>query len=388
MKSTDNHPEDVLRDALRAKAGDAIADLTFEEIRRNARTQQRRTTRRTALLVAAAVAVAVGVPTAYLLRPSNNEPAPAPQPTQSPTASPSATAAADHGLAAIPRGADPTVAYFRDGLVHEPDGSTTHLPGEATDVVEFTPYHGGWFVLDSVGGLVQYDSSGAVVLRSHQEGASLAVTPDQMRTAFLVDNHIRAGISTGMGEGESDLQVGAGASMAGLIGDDRVVYNSASGVVASDFAGRATILHGLSSAFATSAGHNLVGGVAPDGTSGRVVSADTGGTLWTSAWQPMAFSPDGRYVAASLFSENSDTTDVAILDAQSGSVVSRLSLTDRHLSQAGPLTWEQSDGALLVDVQDAHGQAVLRIGRDGTVTRATDVDGATFGMSWAFAVTP
>lgn len=385
--------EDLLRRTLTDKVGEVTCDFTLDDIRRDAAARRHHSRWRTAGAVAAAAVVLVGIPTALYVHATGDDPdpTPLPSPTSSqslpPSPSPTRTTSTVTGLDAISRGPDPAVAWVRDGVVHEPDGSTSQLPAGATDVTQFTPYHGGWIVLDSVGGLVQYDSSGTVVRRSHTGESALAVSFDQMRTAFQVDGHIRVGITTGMGEGESDLAAADGGRLVGLLGDDRVVYGSRAGIVVSDLTGHLQTLDGLSSADATSGSNDLVGGIGKDGTSGAVVSVRTRSVLWVEPWQPRAFSPDGRYVVAVLAPE-SEATDIAILDAQSGSVVARASLADLGVSQFGVPVWEDSDQAVLVGVQDASGQAVLRLARDGTVSRATDVEPVSEMPAWIFATTP
>jgi hypothetical protein len=111
-----------------------------------------------------------------------------------------------------------------------------------------------------------------------------------------------------------------------------------------------------------------------------------GHVLWTGTWLPRAFSPDGRDVAA--VSPEADATDLAILDARTGAVVSRVSLRDRGLSQVGRPVWEESDGAVLMQVAGDTTQAVLRLTRDGQVTLASDVEPSAALPMWFFGTTP
>lgn len=388
-----NSTEDLLRATLAEKAAEGAVDLTFSEIRDAGARRRGQIRRRRVGYLAAAVVAVVAAPAGVLVlagRDHAGPPTPAtttsitPTPTPSGTSTPSPTLA---GLDAVRRGADAKVTYLHDGVVHQPDGSTSRLPQAAQDVVDFTPYHGGWIVLDSAGGLVLYDNTGSVAERSDSGEPALAVSADQLSTAYQVGDHIKIGISTGMGDGTTSLPIPNGARLVGFVGGDRVVYDSPSGVVVRDPAGASTTLSGLSGADATSAGDDLVGGTAKDGTSGRVVSSSTGKTLWTSSWQPRAFSPDGRYVVAVL-APDSEATDVAILDGRSGSLVSRVSLADLGVSQLGRPIWEDSDGAALIGVEDAHGQALLRLDTAGRVTRATNIVPAADAPAWIFAAQP
>jgi hypothetical protein len=352
---------------------------------------RRRTSRRTVALAAIAVLVAVGAPTALLLRGDDGAPAmtPRPSPTRPSTSTPSPAAPVD--LAAIPRGADPGIAYLRRGVVHEPDGSTVRLPAAATDVTQFTPYHGGWLTLDSNGFVIQLGNDGTVVRRSPQGEARLAVSADQMRTAFQLGGRILVGITTGMGEGETEYPIRSnGRGLAGFVRGG-LAYNALPGAVrVIDDRDDETVVSGIYGADATSSGSDLVGGVSvTDGTSGRVVDVRTDRVLWTSAWQPRAFSPDGRYaVGVKGPAPESEATDVAVLDARTGKVIASVSLEDRGLTQLGAPVWEEPGHAVLVGVRTGTGQAELRLTRGGKVTRATDVVPADDTPAWLFATQP
>lgn len=373
--------EELLREALRAKAGEATTDLTFEEIRRGGVARQRRSGRRTALLVAASVVVAVGAPTAFLLRPGDGTPSPAPQPTSSATPTPAPTPTRAPGFDGIRRGADPRVPFLHDGVVHEPDGSTLRLPTD--DVTQFTPYHGGWLTISSSGALTLWDGSGSTQWVMEGECA-LAVSADQLQTAYGVPGEVHVGISTGMGEGETLTDVGD-ARLVGFVSDG-VVITGATDQVGYVAQGARHPIPNLSEADATSSGSDLVGGLAPDGLSGRVVDL-AGHVKWTSDWQPRAFSPDGRYVAA-VHGTDGASPELAILDARTGDVVSQVLLGARGLAQVGRPVWEESDGAVLMQVQSATEQAVLRLRLDGTITLASDVEPSATLPMWFFGTTP
>jgi hypothetical protein len=367
-----NH-EDLLRETLRAKAASASVGLTLDDVRRDASRRRSRSRRTTVAVLAAAAAIAVGIPAAILLRPAGDEVSPAPSP--SPTAATTSSSPWPEGLEGIDRGRDLQVTYLRGRVVHQPDGSTSRLPAGATDVAAFTAYHGGWIVLDSVGGLAQYDNAGTVVLRSRTGEAGLAVSGDQMRTAFLFGGHVHVGIATGMGEGETDLPVGGNARLVGFLGDSVVLNaNPDSPHVVDPGTRRTTLVPGLESAWCTEASGDLVGGTIGGDQRGRVVSMSTGRTQWTGDWVPEAFSPDGSHVLAVPVSSMNDPDTVAILDSRTGRVVSQFSLAARDLAQAGRVVWEPAGDAVVFDVRETQAteQAVLRLELDGTVTLATD----------------
>ena len=73
--------EDLLRDTLHAKADEAAARLTVDDVRRGVLERHRHARRRMVLVAAAAaVLAAVAVPSALLLRPDDGTPSPAPSP--------------------------------------------------------------------------------------------------------------------------------------------------------------------------------------------------------------------------------------------------------------------------------------------------------------------
>lgn len=381
MRIDQGDAEDLLRSTLRGKAQEAHATLTLDDVKRGVSARRRHTGRRTTLLVAAAVLVAVGVP-AVLLHSGGGRPSPAPAPTPTPTPTPA-------GLAAIPRGADPRVSYLHDGRVHEPDGTTVRLPGR-DDPTQFTPYHGGWLTVSDTGTLTEWDSSGSTVLVMEGE-SQLAVSADQLSTAYSVPGEIHVGLTTGMGETEATYSVGT-SQLVGFVRDsksyDDVVFTGGDGgQVGYIDRGARHVVGGLSQADATSSGSDLIGGLAPDGVSGRVVNLD-GDVQWTSAWRPRAFTPDGRYVAAVLTDQDGNGTDLAILDGRTGDVVTQVSLHDRGLVQSGSPVWEDSDSAVLLQVEDARGDAVLRLTAPGGLTLASDVEPKADLPMWFFATTP
>jgi hypothetical protein len=384
-----NH-EQLLREALAAKATEASVDLTLDDIRRSAGRRRWQTRRRVGAVLAVAAALVVGIPAAILLRPAGDGVSPAPAP--SPTAPTTSSSSSPEGLDGIARGKDPQVAYLHGREVHQPDGTTARLPYGSSFVAGFTAYHGGWLLLDDLGGLRQYDNTGALVLRSQTGEAALAVSADQMRTAFVYGGHLRVGIATGMGQGESDLPVGNNARLVGFLGDSVVLngYPDSPHVV-DPGTGHTARVPGLEIAWCTAAGGDLVGGTVDSDGRGRVVSTSSARTLWTGDWVPDAFSPDGSRVLAVPVSSLNEPDEVAVLDARTGTVLARFSLAARDLAAAGRPVWEPSGDAVLFDVRETQGaqQAVLRLAVDGTVTRATDpapLNGDAPG--WVFATRP
>jgi hypothetical protein len=397
--------EDRLRQALRREATHADHLGTgFEQVRARAVRVRRRRRVAVATLAAAAVAV-VTVPTALLLQgdrdagapPTHQPTTPTPSVSPSPTPpTPSATTAPSPSagplvLSAMTQGPAPQATYLDGRAYVALDGSRTTIPGQRP-VQDATPYHGGWLVVDADDGhLYQYDNTGKET--DLGRNGVLAISGDQMRTAFQVDGVIRVGIATGMGEGEQALPLPKDAGLVGFV---------ASGLVYSS--GYRTYLHPdtgadralpLIGATTTWASGNLVGGQAATGSAGdsvegAVVDTDTGAVLWHSGWRPVSFSPDGKYVAAVPAGDNGDFASIAILDAHTGREITRMGLLNRKVAQVGQrVAWEGND-ALLFDVADRQQrEAIVRLAIDRSVDRATPVlPGGKYPSTYNFPPQP
>jgi hypothetical protein len=255
-----------------------------------------------------------------------------------------------------------------------PDGSTARLPDPTAPVEDFTSYHGGWLV--AVGGgesrVRWYDNTGA--LRSDGPAVPiLAVSDDGTRTAYAQSGAIHIGISSGMGEGEQTLTGNADQLWpVGFLRGGALVYEAGERTVAVQ---DGPTLAQMDLASAVSAEADLIAGDDPDGNT--IVLTGDGRVAWTSkTWAVSAFSPDGRYAAATSrnSSTGGDSSTVAILDARTGRVVAQHALPEAPVS-AGPPPVMDVDGSLLVAVTDGDTleETVVRLDRDGTLTRATPV---------------
>jgi hypothetical protein len=371
--------EDLLRDTLHAKADEAAARLTVDDVRRGVLEQRRHAHRRMVLVAAAAVLAAVAVPSALLLRPDDVTPSPAPSPaTPSPSAprptpSSSATSATTGGLADIPGGRPPGISYLQDGTVHLAGGGSTQLPDPSAPVTAFTGYHGGWLVATGGGEdrVRWYDGTGTRKSDGPGFGA-FAVSADGTRTAYAQSGALHIGITSGMGEGEQTVTCDAAATCqpVGFLRGDALVYQAGDHTVAVTAAGHP--LPGMARARAVSAEADLVAG--EDAAGNTVVLSGEGRRLWTSSeWAVWAISPDGRYAAATSSPSGGDTTEVAVLDARTGTVVARHDVLAAGLTVFTPVM--DVDDSLLVAASDGRtmAQTVLRLDRDGTLSRATDV---------------
>ena len=378
-----NH-EDLLRETLESKAAGASTGLTLDDVRHSAATQ--RTRRRVAVGLAAAAVVVVVVPTAVLLRPDGNEPSPAP----SPPATTAPTTPAPRSLDAIPQGRAPGITYLQDGTVHLPQGATVPLPAGKAEVTAFTGYHGGWLVAVGAGAdrVSWYDGGG----RKQTDGpghGTFAVSEDGTQTAYPQSGAIHVGITSGMSDSEQTIPAGADQAWPiGFLRGGDLVYQAGDARVA--ITGRGT-LHGMASAAAVSAADDLVAGVDSDGQT--VVISGSGQVLLTAAqWSVSAFSVDGRYAAATDGASDAAGTSVAILDAQTGRVIAQHALPGNGVG-IGPRAVMDLDGSLLVAATDGTtmGETVLRLDRDGILTRATDIfplDGGSDSTCVTFATRP
>jgi hypothetical protein len=126
---------------------------------------------------------------------------------------------------------------------------------------------------------------------------------------------------------------------------------------------------------ATPAG-DLVSGLAPDRTDSLVVDAATGDVRWRlPGWSLGRFSPSGRYVVGirSMAPPPLGSTGdwIGVWEAATGHEVLRRALPGLTLDSLA--AWEGDDSVLVVAEDRSGRQAIIRVGRDGTVTRATRV---------------
>lgn len=308
---------------------------------------------------------------------TQRSPSPSTSTGPGPSASPSRQSATSPALSAVAPGSPPRVSYAVGHTVHLPDGSTAALPSGSGRVAEFTPYAGGWLVV-SGGTLRRFDGRGQLLMSG--SGGSLAVSLDGTVTAFLVEGRLHVGPSRGVAGVESVEPVHAAAgALAGFLHDGGIVYDSSEGRVRAlgrDAKGNRVdrTVSNLAGATATSYVGDLVAGRISEGA-GRVVSASSGQTSWTApGWQLLAFSPDGRYVAAANSPTGGDYGAIGILDAHTGKVKSSMALLGNGLSVDGAVAWEDDDSLLFPAYeQSKRTWAILRLSLDGTVHRATDV---------------
>ncbi|HEX4470711.1 MAG TPA: hypothetical protein VH085_01980 [Nocardioides sp.] len=174
-------------------------------------------------------------------------------------------------------------------------------------------------------------------------------------------------------------------------GSVRTLGRAAALVIAPDGTAR-RIPHLATAQTATRAG-DLVAGLNQIDTSAVVVDASTGAVRWrAAAWTLSHFSASGQYVSGtqSVGPQTSPGVGdvVGIFDSASGRLVRSVVLPDMVVkSQA---VWEGDDAVLVVAQDAAHQESILRIGVDGSVTRATKVLPPTEVRQYGFrlAATP
>jgi len=326
--------------------------------------------RRVALLAAAAVVVAGGLSAALLLgHGGDSTPGPA------------------GPLGDLEQGPAPKVDYLDGDTFVTTSGERVTSPAFAKAVTAVRWKNG---VLTASRGTISHPLStisfvsGGATSRVGCGTPSFAVPLDGGDPAYWLATGCRLdrGGELVRGEARDDTPKGALLTPVGLAADGVVTSASSSGLRLPSHAlvippgGKRWIplpLLGLRAA--TEAG-NLVTGLGRDAEHNVVVDAGTGQVKWrpSSAWAVGRFSASGRYLTGieSVGVQQSDDVGdiVGIWDAATGHQVLQQALPGLIVDAAA---WE-GDDSLLVVAEDRQGQeAVLRVGLDGSVTRATSV---------------
>jgi hypothetical protein len=383
--------EDRLSRALRQRAAHAAGAPDMDDVVNRAHRIQRRR-RTTAAAVAVVAVAAIAIPSALLLGGSpDSAPGPA---VSSKTPNPST----GPGLDSIARGKAIGEPYLEDNVIHYTPNNDVQLPdGNWTS---FAPYHGGTIAATSgrTPMVSQFDGTGKLVA-SHI-GTGIAMSNDQLQTMWWWADgangtgHLLSGISSGMADGEARVAIEPVTPVGYFAGNG--VYDidtDPGGVEITCFSNCVTHLDNLTRAtdvFETDGPQDstaLFAGDIPDPDGSQCAGVvelkrselATTGTRHVSPtvlWHNCdgvrlgQFSPDGRYVVA--FASNGLFGNAFILDAATGH---RVASYDGKVGVAfdGPVVWEDATH-LLAEVKDPSGNwAVLRIGTDGSVERASDV---------------
>lgn len=345
-----------------------------------ARAQEiRRSRRRTATKVAAACVTAVGLAAAgsVLVR-GNDDDA-----TQAPVAP----------LADLRQGAEPGVGYLVGDTFVPASGDPVTSPAFRR-AATVTPYDGGVLVAGRVTSRRPYATISQVTGASASRlgcGTPSFVLGGAGDPAYWLSDSCRADDPRRLVEGDTGQLVQGSARAAttavvaftpvGRVSDGVVAYGASSArtvgnaayVVQADDGASRLVSHVEVPRGATPFG-DLVAGLAPGLTDSLVVDTDTGEVQWRLAdWSLGRFSPAGRYVVGIRSGAppplGSGGDRVGVFDAATGHDVMQRALPGLLLDSLP--VWEDDDSVLLVAEDRAERQAIIRVGLDGAVTRAT-----------------
>jgi hypothetical protein len=403
------HDEDRLSADLHRRAAEITdASATLEDVRRSAEGLRRR--RRIAGGLAAVAVVAVAVPAVIsgitATGGGSDRPAgPAAPPGRS-VSSPAVPASPRTGPLTTRnagRSSPPQVDYLTGATLHRVDGTTVDLPGSYTEV---TAYHGGYLATEP--GEQGYD-----VVTLDNTGAEVDRRPGDFRIALggngtvvswlTGDQRNQAALHRAIVSGSSDavdslpVRASTATGPVGFVGSEQVVYQTQGEhpeVRVADFSDRSDRrLAGLIGVGGTSPSEPLLSGQ---------VSSDDQGSCWVVREVPAArdlwrtcdfslgrFSPDGRLVLGyPAYRDGAGDTEVAVLDARSGTVVAHWRSTRDARAVAAHVAWEDDD-TLLATVFERGSWSMLRLDSDGSVTTALGPEPGEVDRSpWSFVTQP
>lgn len=369
--------------------------------------------RRTALVAsAAAVAVlAVAVPAGVLVASRDTSAPPPPVSTVTPSTVPtpttggsrsavptpppsaSATSASGAGLGGIAMGAPTTLTYLDPaGVMHNgqplPGGDYDDSGGQ---VSAFAPYHGGWLVAYDDLTLTQFGADGhSVTNHPHGAPATITVSDDGMRTAWQIGQDVYAGISSGMGEGETTWHVKPTEGLVGYLDAGPVVSGGQGYTILTGPHARSTIDSAITPNTVSQAADaigGVVGTVAAGDQQGALADAKTGAVYWKGSWAPLSFSTDGKYVAAIPAVDNGDASEIAILDARTGTLVARTAGITDQLHLTGQLAWDGDRVIFSAEGNpDFHRLALFALDTDGTVEQVSPTTTEQARVSFGFVL--
>ncbi|MFC7359972.1 WD40 repeat domain-containing protein [Nocardioides astragali] len=386
--------EEMLRQSLHARADrTALEPTPMLDVVRRAR-ELRRRSRRTTLIAAAAAVAAVGVPAGLALGSAGPDSSP----------SPADTTVTMDSLSDLPMGAPPAVDYVLDRTYVSADGTKTELVVDPGSVHDAAPYSGGVLVAtrsqagDSVGIADQVlFGPGVQVENKSCGGEELAVSGDGAHAAYtFFDNGCDRWTSvvlrwgpTGEGTGDPlDIVTTNGQRVEPVgVTADRVLYNvvdSTGGeprlrVYTTDEWGPPLEVKGIARASTWDPTAGRVAGCSVDGQCVVVDEGDGSVQLTLDPGEtPLSFSPDGRFLATATASDEQSPT-VTVRDSRTGDVVTTLAGDDAAFQgDESSVAWEGSAHLLIARV-DGDGEALVRLGIDGSAELATPATEPTLG---------
>jgi DNA-directed RNA polymerase specialized sigma24 family protein len=387
--------EERLRQSLRARADRAAFEPTpVLEVARRARELRRR--RRGQVLVAAtAAAAALAVPAGLLLVPDDVDRTPSP-------AGPTVTIGS---LSDLPTGAPPTADYLLDRTYVFADGRRVELDVDPGSVLDAVPSPGGVLVTtpspaSSPAGIAaqRWFGPGGRALSSGCGGEQLALSGNGELAAYV---HLEGGCDSwtqqptlawgptaGAEADRVDIVTPNGERVEPVgVSVDRVLYNVSDPtggeqprrVYTTEELGPPVEVRGITRAAAWDPVSDRVAGCPADGPCVVVTEGDGAvGLTLDPHEEPLSFSPDGRYLATAT-GQGERSTTVTIRDSRTGDVVVALAGDDASFQgDASSVAWEDVDHLLVARV-DADGEALVRLGVDGSTALATPVTDPSIG---------
>jgi hypothetical protein len=346
-----------------------------------------RRNRRVAVGAGVAAALAVIVPTAVLAGGGLNR-SQEPDPVR-PPAEERVAVHTKLTLDGVPRGDAPGIEYFtEDGVVLPEEG----LVEQETRWQALIPSErdGGWIAFGPARGEVRYLSEEFEDQGGSDAGDALVASADRSYVAWTASKPgaqtLVLHATTESGTDRSwDFAASPPVEPVGVLGDDRVVFqttNQRTGKVTVGIAeadGSTSGFADVVDAMAVS-GDGLVSVMTrsnPD-NSGCFGIVDTAADPTAVAWETCenslgVFSPDGRYVLAGpAYLDGAGDRTLAVLDARTHREVATFDQPRKGQVTIGQTAWESDDTAVAY-VSDGPSEALLRLGADGTMERATDV---------------
>jgi hypothetical protein len=394
--------EDLLREALHARADRTTYDPTpVADVASRARFEQRRQRRSRALVAAAAVA-AVALPVGIVL---GTGPDSAPEPAG--PVEESVTVRID-SLADLEQGAPPAIDHVEDTTYVFASGERLDLPVADGSVIDAAPYQGSVLFATSEPGvgsvaptLTLLDRDGTVRWERCGSG-DLAVSADRTSSGFAWlagdcdQSWSRPRIEWGPAHADGPVLDGPlveGSLEPGQrlqpveVADDRMLYNVSDPTnsqrphveLALGRTGRSPV-PGLFEAYAYDASAGLVAGCSRDDGRCRLVDHYDGAPQLTLPEDeyPLAFSPDGRHLVTTQGGREAPPGVLLVRDVESGDLVVRMDGSNAFLATDSALAWED-DEHLLFGRVDREGEALVRLGLDGSLELATRVEEPTLG---------
>lgn len=391
--------EETLRQSLRARADRTTYEATSVlDVARRARELRRKRTVTTLLATAATVA-AVGVPAAVVMGMDDG-----PDRTPAPAGPASGATVTIGSLSDLPAGAPPAVDYVLDQTYVFATGGRTELDVEPGSVRDAAPYPGGVLVTtqtpaaSSVGiadhlwvsrsGELESSGCGGEELALSRDGTLAAhVFLDGGGCGRWVGPVLRWGTTAGAETDYADIVTTNDQRVEPVgVTAERVLYNTfdpQSGdplrVTTTTDLGPPVEVPGLATASAWDPATGRVAGCSVEGRC-VVVDEQDGSVLLTldAGEEPLSFSPDGRYLAT-MTGQGDGSTTVTVRDSRTGDrVVTLAGEDDAYHGDDSTVAWED-DRALLLTRVDADGEALVRLGVDGSAELATPVADPTLG---------